>query len=149
MKLELRPNEKLSVMIVDDEPDIRETLRMFLDMMEIFTSVIEAEDGGDALRKCENQKFDLIITDLMMPKVRGIQLIEKFKREEQKRVDKNVTTPFIILSANVTGEEVQKAIHFGVKYVVTKPCTAEEFVAKVQEVLIKEKREKVKVLKKS
>jgi YesN/AraC family two-component response regulator len=146
VKLELKPNEKLSVMIVDDEEDIRETLRMFLEMMEIFTSIVEAEDGGDAMRKTENQKFDLIITDLMMPKVRGIQLIEKFKREEKKKAEPN-PTPFIILSANVTGDEVTKAIHFGVKYVITKPCSADEFVNKVQEVLVKEKRSKIKVLK--
>jgi YesN/AraC family two-component response regulator len=146
VKLELKPNEKLSVMIVDDEEDIRETLRMFLEMMELFTSIVEAEDGGDALRKTENQKFDLIITDLMMPKVRGIQLIEKYKREEAKKPEVNPAA-FIILSANVTGEEVTKAIHFGVKYVITKPCSADEFVDKVQEVLAKEKRSKVRILK--
>ena len=147
MRIELRPGQKLSVLVVDDEDDIRETLRMFLEMMEVFTFIVEASDGGDALRKTENQKFDLIVTDLMMPKVRGIQFIEKHRREEKKTNENGPFTPFVILSANVTGEEVQKAIHFGVKHVITKPCSAEDFVKKIQEVLVKEVRSKIKVLK--
>jgi YesN/AraC family two-component response regulator len=147
VRIELRPGQKLSVLVVDDEDDIRETLRMFLEMMEVFTFIVEASDGSDALRKTENQKFDLIVTDLMMPKVRGIQFIEKHRREEKKANENGPFTPFVILSANVTGEEVQKAIHFGVKHVITKPCSAEDFVKKIQEVLVKEVRSKIKVLK--
>lgn len=147
MKLQLKPNERLNVLIVDDEDDIRETLRMFLEMMECFSFVIEAKDGADAYRKAQVQKFDLIITDLMMPIVKGIDFIRNYKAMEQRdRADED-KCPIIILSANVTSEEVQKAIAFGVKYVVTKPCTAEEFINKVTEVLLKHKRSKLRVLK--
>jgi CheY-like chemotaxis protein len=145
VKVTLKPGNKLSVMVVDDEEDIRETLKMFLEMMDLFTFIVEAEDGSDGLRKAENQSFDLIITDLMMPKVRGIELIQKLRSYEEKKGE--YRTPIAILSANVTSEEVQKAIHFGVKYVVTKPCSAEDFVEKVQNILIKEKRDKIKVIK--
>lgn len=81
-----------------------------------------------------------------MPRVRGIEFIENyFNFEENKRIEKK--TPFIILSANVTGEEISKAIELGVRNVVTKPCTAEDFIQKVSEVLRKYKREKIKILK--
>lgn len=146
MKLQLRAGEKLSVLVVDDEADIRETLVMFLEMMDIFSFIVQADDGSDAFRKCQNQKFDLIVTDLMMPKMRGIELIRSFKAYEKKQKIEE-PTPFIILSANITGDEVKKALHFGVKYLVTKPCTAEAFVQKVTEVLAREKKDKVKVLK--
>ncbi len=146
MKIEAKPSEKLSVLVVDDEEDIREMLKTFLDMMEVFDFVVEAQDGGEAIRKCQNQKFDLIITDLMMPNVRGIELIQNQKAQE-KREKTETPTPFIILSGNITGEEVQKAIHFGVTNVVTKPCTAEEFIKKVTEVLIKHKRNKIRIVK--
>lgn len=145
MDLELRTGEKLSVMIVDDEEDIRETLRMFLDILNLFTFIIEAHDGADALQKCANQSFDLIITDLMMPKVKGIEFVESFKQRERK--DKRKNTPIILLSANITGEEVQRAMAYGVKYALTKPCTADDFTTKVKEVLFKERREKLKLLK--
>lgn len=146
MKYELRKNQKLSVLIVDDEEDIRDTLATFLDMMEIFSSIVQSPDGSDASLKLKNQTFDFIITDLMMPKVKGIELIERVKRED-KVAKKEHPTPIMILSANVTGIEVKKALHFGVKYVMTKPCTAEQFMEKVEEVIRRELRHKVKLIK--
>ena len=143
MEISLRPNEKLSVLIADDEMDIRETLVAFLEMMDCFTFIIQAVDGQEAFNKYQNQSFDFIITDLQMPKMRGIELIQNIKRDcQRKKVD---MIPTMILSANVTGDEVQKAVAFGVKYVMTKPCTAEQFIDKVQEVIRKEFRQKVKI----
>jgi YesN/AraC family two-component response regulator len=146
MKIESKLGEKLSILVVDDEDDIRETLVMFLEMMEIFDFIVEAKDGSEATRKCQNQTFDLVITDLLMPNVRGIEFIQNLRAQE-KRARVEEFTPIIILSANITGEEVQKAIHFGIKNVVTKPCTADEFINKVSEVLMKHKRNKIKVIK--
>ena len=80
-----------------------------------------------------------------MPKVKGIEFVENFKQREKK--DKKKNTPIILLSANITGEEVQRAMAYGVKYALTKPCTAEDFTSKIKEVLFKERREKLKVIK--
>jgi YesN/AraC family two-component response regulator len=143
MNISLRPNEKLSVLIADDEVDIRETLVAFLEMMDCFTFIIEAGDGAEAYIKYQNQNFDFVITDLMMPRVRGIELIQNMKRDCSRK--KMPLTPTMILSANVTGDEVKKAIPLGVKYVMTKPCTAEQFIDKVSEVIKKEFRSKVKI----
>ena len=81
MKIEPKAGEKLSILIVDDEDDVRETLKMFIEMMKVFEFIVEARDGSEATRKCQNQKFDLIITDLMMPNVRGIEFIQNFKQQ--------------------------------------------------------------------
>ena len=146
MKLEVRKNEKLSVLVVDDEGDIRETLCTFLEMMEIFDFIVQAKDGSDATRRCQNQQFDLIITDLIMPNVRGLEFIQNLKHQEKRqKIEK--PTPIIILSANLTGDEVKKAIEMGIRYVIAKPCRAEEFINKVTEVLSKYKRDKVKIVK--
>lgn len=141
----LREGQKLSVMIVDDEPEIVETLKMFLEMMNLFTFIVEANDGLEAFSKFQNQRFDLIITDLMMPKVKGIELIENIKTYEE--VHKAQETPIIILSANITGENVTKAMEMGVKHALTKPCSTDSFTSKVQDVLVKHKREKLKITK--
>jgi YesN/AraC family two-component response regulator len=141
MNISLRPNEKLSVLIADDEVDIRETLVAFLEMMDCFTFISEASDGAEAYIKYQNQNFDFVITDLMMPKVRGIEFIERLQKDCARK--KKPLTPTMILSANVTGDEVKKAIPLGVKYVMTKPCTAEQFIDKVAEVIQKEFRSKV------
>ncbi len=147
MRIQLRPGEKLSILVVDDETEIRDTLKTFLDMMDIFDFIVEAKDGSEATRKCQNQSFDIIVTDLIMPNVRGIEFIQSLRAQE-RRIRKEKPTPIIILSGNVTGDEVKKAIHFGIKYVVTKPCTAEEFMNKVSDVLVKHCRSKIKVLEK-
>lgn len=143
MTLEVRNNQKLSVIVIDDESDIRETLRMFLEMMGIFTFIVEANDGQEAFMKIQNQNFDLIITDLMMPKVKGIELIENVKNHEKRKGAQE--TPIIILSANITGENVTRAMEMGVKYALTKPCRTEDFTSKVEEVLLKHKKDKVKM----
>lgn len=146
MRIEPKLGEKLSILIVDDEEDIRGTLKMFLEMMEVFDFIVEAKDGSEAIRKCQNQKFDVIITDLLMPNIRGIEFIQNFKAQEKREKVEN-PTPILILSANITGDEVKKAIQFGIKYVITKPCSAEEFINKITEVLVKHKRNKIKILK--
>lgn len=146
LKVEPKLGERLSVLVVDDEDDIRDTLKAFLDMMEVFGFIVEAKDGGEAIRKCQNQSFDVIITDLMMPGVRGIEFIKHYKAQERREKPEE-PTPIIILSANITGEEVKKAIELGIKHVITKPCSAEEFINKVTEVLVKHKRSRIKVSK--
>jgi YesN/AraC family two-component response regulator len=139
--LSLKSGHRLSVLIVDDEADIRETLKMFLEMMEVFTFIVEASDGSDAFQKVQRQQFDLIITDLMMPKVKGIELIQNIKKHEKKE---NLTeTPIIILSANITGDSVVEALQLGVKTALTKPCKTDDFIDKVEEMLLKFKKNKV------
>jgi YesN/AraC family two-component response regulator len=137
-----KPGKKLNVLVVDDEADIRDTLVSFLEMMEVFTHIIEANDGAEAYRKFQNQDFDVVITDLQMPKAKGIELVKNIKEMEKK---KNVERPssIIILSGNLTGIEVKKAIQFGVKHVLAKPCKSEDFVNKVEEVLLKERKNKI------
>lgn len=144
MKFVRKPNEKLSVLVVDDESDIRDTLVTFLEMMEVFSIIVEASDGAEASLKFKNQSFDLVITDLTMPKVQGIELVERIKRED---IVNKTKTPIMILSGNVTSEEIQKALQFGVKYVLTKPCTAEQFFEKVNIVIQKELKHRVKIIK--
>jgi CheY-like chemotaxis protein len=130
-------SESVSVLVVDDEVDVRETLCSFLELFPEIDHIIEASDGTDALRKISNQSFKAIITDLMMPKMGGIELIKNIRQNEKmKKPEKPV--PIVILSANVTGDEVKKALGLGIKYVMTKPCSAEQFVEKVQEVFKKE-----------
>jgi len=71
------------VLIVDDEPDIRKVLRMHLERANF--EVIEAENGGDAialLNSGDNPVYvDMILCDIRMPKVNGIEAIEYFRRQ--------------------------------------------------------------------
>ena len=69
---------RVRILIVDDEPAIREVMRLILKNYE----VIEASNGIEALKKCEEFKPDLILMDIMMPRMNGIEatkaILEKF-----------------------------------------------------------------------
>lgn len=143
MKIERLSTTKLSVLIVDDEEDIRETLKTYLEMTELFTSVVEAKDGADAYTKTQNQTFDLIILDLLMPKVNGLTFAENLQKSDIKKPVKERAS-VILLSGSITSGELKQAIELGVKNILTKPCSAQDFTQKVQEVLLKEKRYKFK-----
>ena len=143
MKFSLKHGHKLNALVVDDEDDIRETLMAFLEMLEIFTFIVEAKDGAEAIMKLKNQRFDLVVTDLSMPKIKGSELIEIINKEDIVHKRK---TPVILFSANLTGEEVKHAIQCGVKHILAKPCTANQFLEKVEEVLKKELTSKVNIL---
>jgi two-component system chemotaxis response regulator CheY len=134
--LELKEN--FSILVIDDEADVRETLCEFLTLFPKVKTIVQAQDGSDALRKVANQKFHIIVTDLMMPKMKGLEFIEHLRAQERSFKVKEKPTPIIILSANVTSAEVKKALQNGIKYVMTKPCSAEQFVEKIQDVCKKE-----------
>lgn len=122
----------MHVLVVDDEVLIREVIKEYL-TLESFM-VDEANDGKDAILKVENNNYDLIIMDIMMPHMDGYQAIKKIK--EIKDI------PCIMLSAR--GEEYDKLIGFdiGIDDYVTKPFSPKELVARVKAVIKRSKGEK-------
>lgn len=114
--------KKQSILVVDDEKDIREVIEIYL-ANEGF-EVITACDGLEALEKLENTNIDLIILDIMMPKLDGIRTCLKI-REEKKM-------PIIMLSAK--GEDSDKilGLNIGADDYVVKPFNPLELVARVK-----------------
>lgn len=142
MNIKSKSGQKLSVLIVEDESDLRDVIKEYLKMADCFDFIVEARDGQDAYARYQNQEFDLIITDLMMPKASGLELVINIMKKERSKQNK---TPLLILSGNLTSLEVKKAIKFGVKYMLAKPCEAEAFIEKVKNIIVKHKRDKVLV----
>lgn len=116
------------ILIVDDEQGIRENLKMYLEYNENdgFEATC-ASDGLEAVKLCENQNFDLVIMDIMMPKMDGMTTL--------KEIRKTQNIPVIVLSAR--GEEYDKLFCFemGADDYVTKPFSAKEVVARVKAIL--------------
>jgi DNA-binding response OmpR family regulator len=114
--------KKQSILVVDDEKDIREVIEIYL-MNENF-NVITACDGLEALEKIKNKDIDLIVLDIMMPKLDGIRTCLKI-REEKKM-------PIIMLSAK--GEDSDKilGLNIGADDYVTKPFNPLELVARIK-----------------
>ena len=116
------------ILIVDDEQGIRENLKMYLEYNENDGfEVTCASDGLEAVKLCENQNFDLVIMDIMMPKMDGMTAL--------KEIRKTQNVPVIVLSAR--GEEYDKLFCFemGADDYVTKPFSAKVVVARVKAIL--------------
>lgn len=115
----------MKILVVDDEELIRNVIKEYL-MMENYT-VDEAGDGQEAIEKAKNNDYNLIIMDIMMPKMDGYQACKEIK--------KNKDVPFIMLSAR--SEEYDKLIGFdlGIDDYVTKPFSPKELVARVKAIL--------------
>ncbi|MBO5098914.1 MAG: response regulator transcription factor [Clostridia bacterium] len=114
-----------NVLIVDDEERIRDIIKEYLDF-EGYT-YDEAADGMEAIEKIKNDEFDVVVLDIMMPKVDGFTVV--------REVRKFSNVPVIMLSAR--GEEYDKLFGFemGVDDYITKPFSPKELVARVKAVL--------------
>lgn len=116
------------ILIVEDTPDLLQSILEFLEMEGYET--IGCLSGKDALEKLVGDKPDLIITDLSMPDMDGFQLIEKIK--ENEHLD---AIPIAIFSARPAQENQAKAISFGITKYIKKPCSPEELLASIEELL--------------
>lgn len=113
------------ILIVDDEVNIRKVVREYAEFEGY--SVSEAENGMDAVNICREKDFDLIIMDVMMPRLDGYSAC--------KEIHKTKNIPVIMLSAR--GEEYDKLFGFeiGVDDYVVKPFSPKELMARVKVVL--------------
>lgn len=113
------------ILIVDDEQGIRDVLREYLELDDY--EVGEAVDGMDAIKKARETDYDLIIMDVMMPKLDGYSAVKEIKKDRD--------IPVIMLSAR--SEEYDKLFGFeiGIDDYVTKPFSPKEVVARIGAVL--------------
>lgn len=113
------------ILICDDQPIIHETLGVYLES-EGFEH-ISAMDGAEALTLANSAKPDLILLDLMMPKVSGIEVCRQIRAESR--------VPIIMLTAK--GEEIDRilGLELGADDYIVKPFSAREVVARVKAVL--------------
>ncbi|MBR3053490.1 MAG: response regulator transcription factor [Firmicutes bacterium] len=113
------------LLVVDDEPKIREVIREYAEFNGY--EVTEAEDGMSAVGLCKLNKYDLVILDIMMPKLDGFSACKEIKKVRD--------IPIIMLSAR--GEEYDKLFGFelGIDDYVVKPFSPKELMARVNVVL--------------
>ena len=120
---------EVSCLVVEDSPMMRQLLVFALARIKQLM-VTEAEDGVDGLRKLAQGKFDLIITDINMPIMDGLKLVQRIRSDE---THKNV--PIIIITTEGSQEDRQRAMALGATAYITKPIQAPQVIAKVKELL--------------
>lgn len=118
--------DRISILVVEDETRIRIGLRDFLEFHDF--AVTEATDGLEAERTVSENAFDLILLDLMLPKISGEQLCKQWRQN-------GLNTPIIMLTAKGLEKEKILGLNLGADDYVTKPFSLEELLARINAVL--------------
>jgi len=119
---------KKKILVVDDEVMVRVMLRKIL--IKEGYKVLSARDGERAIKKIENEEFDLVLLDLKMPGIDGMETLEKIRK-----INKNI--PVILISGYLTNEKVERATKLGISDYIEKPFNLHEVELKTRRALIK------------
>ena len=122
------------ILVIEDEKDVRNTIVELLNNAGY--SVFEAEDGQEGIDFLKDQIPDLVISDIMMPKVDGYKVLEYFQI-----LPATMTIPFIFLTAKADPSDVRKGMNTGADDYLTKPFRAKELLEAVKNKL--EKKNKI------
>ena len=115
----------MKILIVDDEKLIRDVIKTYAE--EENFECLEAEDGLEALDIIKQNDVDLIVLDIMMPKMDGMTFLEALKKE------KNI--PVIILSARTEEYDKLRGFDLGTDDYLTKPFSPKELIARIKAIL--------------
>ena len=117
---------RCSILVVDDEPGFREMLKWHLDTLGV--EVETAKDGEEAMTRAVKGNHLLVITDVTMPRLNGIGLLEKLK-------EKNPETEVVILTGFGSVETAVHAMKKGAADFILKPFDLKHFMKTVREIL--------------
>ena len=121
----------MKVLVVEDNVIMAAALRFMMGHIG-FTQVFESNDGNQALRMLQTQRFDLVIVDWLLPSMSGIQLVKWMRTREVYQ-----HTPVIMVTTKDQAEDVLIAVESGVTEYVLKPLDKDTLKRKVYKVLSK------------
>jgi len=120
-----------TILLVEDEENLHEALKLNLELEGY--QVVSATDGMQAVKALQNQYFDLMILDIMLPEMDGIEVLESIRVQ-------NNEIPVLILSAKNTSADRVLGLKKGADDYLTKPFNLEELLLRVQKLIEKNKK---------
>jgi len=123
----METDTRRTVLVVDDEPTITEVVCRYLQRAGYRTAI--AADGAQALEAANDRRPDLVVLDLMLPRIGGLEVMRRLREQDRERM------PIILLTAK--GEESDRIIglRLGADDYVVKPFSPAELVARIDAVL--------------
>jgi CheY-like chemotaxis protein len=115
----------LKILTVDDSTTIRKIVRKALGPFNC--EILEAQNGVEGLAEANKEKPDMILLDITMPMMTGIEMLNKLKGETALK-----EIPVIMLTAEAGKDAVTKAVRMGIKDYVVKPFKGPELVERLQ-----------------
>jgi DNA-binding response OmpR family regulator len=119
-----------SVLVVDDDPVVRRMLQLSFES-EGF-NVLTAGDGLEGLEQIRSGHPDVVVLDIMMPKLDGMKVLRELNEDDELR-----GTPVILLSAKATSLDIELGLKAGAADYVTKPCDPIDLIDRVRSLLAK------------
>ena len=132
---ELLPQAHWKVLVVDDVSAMRSLMRALLREFGI-TEVKQASDGGEALLHLAHARFDLVISDLSMAPINGLEMLRKLRQPGGL----NAFVPVLMVSGHNDAHNVAMALAAGVTDFLTKPLTASALAQRLQAIAVRNVR---------
>lgn len=125
-------NKELEILLVEDNPNDAEMTIRALRKGNIANKIIHLEDGQEAIEylfgNSDNPKPKVILLDLKMPKINGIEVLQKIKSNEATKL-----IPVVVLTSSKEDPDIKKCYELGVNAYVVKPVEVESFNKAVQD----------------
>lgn len=109
-----------SLLVVDDSTTFRQLLCMSLVRLDGITedNITQAFDGADALKKVQSGQFDLVLTDIKMPNMDGLEFVSKVRNELNRK-----DLPIIIISTKGAEDDIERGMQMGANGYLSKPIS--------------------------
>lgn len=131
--------ETKTILLADDEEEIREDLALFLEYSGY--QILQARNGKEAYQLYKENVFDLIITDIEMPKLNGLELVESIRQEDQE-------VPILIISGYSDKDKLLRAIKLNLVDYIIKPFTRDIMLSTVENIfIVQEQNDEVLTIK--
>ena len=116
-------------LVVEDSPMMRQLIVFALGRIKDL-HVTEADDGVDGLRKLASARYDIILTDINMPIMDGLKLIQRVRTDPM-----HSETPIVVITTEGGSADRDRALRLGANAYITKPIQAPKVIATVKELL--------------
>lgn len=120
-----------TILVVEDEPDVRNLVIMTLKQTEY--NIVSANDGVEALKRCEELVPNLMVLDVSMPRVNGLDLLYLLR-------DMDILSRMKVVMLTALGypDVVEKALGYGVKDFIVKPFDIDDLLQRVERLMVPE-----------
>lgn len=113
------------ILVVDDEEELRKNITRMLKILGFITD--QASNGEDAYKKILENDYDLVISDIKMPVMDGYTLLDKIRKNEDKR-----NVQFIFLTSNINTGDIRSGMILGADDYITKPFENEQLALSIK-----------------
>lgn len=122
---------KKRILLAEDDPVMRRLIELQLD--DAGFDVVSVEDGRQALLYLQQEDFDLVISDIIMPFVSGLELLESVRKSEKD-------TAIVLCSALKSHNAMAKAFEIGANGFIAKPFESNHLITEIREIILEQER---------